>query len=140
MLQDGSVLKGEIVSESETEIVIRTLVGEVRVSRALIKLLEREEKDPEGREEIALQESFGEFEDQVAGILIGEVADPGTKAFYKALSRQAKGPFLAVAEPAGAEILLRLSLRIPILYGVGRLFRTGQFDPAKIQDSGSDAR
>ncbi len=61
LLEDGTVLKGEIVSESEAE----------------------------------LQVSFGEFEDQVAGLILTEVADADTAVFYKALDMKAKGPFLA---------------------------------------------
>ena len=98
LLEDGTVLKGELVSESETEVVIKSLLGELRVARVHIKILEREDKAEEEDQEVAgaaLQASFGEFEDQVAGLILGEVADADTAAFYKALDRKAKGLFLA---------------------------------------------
>ena len=98
LLADGTVLKGEIVSESETEVAIETSIGELRVERTLIKMIEREGEAREADRQIAeaeLQASFGEFEDQVAGLILKEVADADTAAFYKALDRKAKGPFLA---------------------------------------------
>lgn len=98
LLEDGTVLKGEIVSESETEVVIKSLIGELRVARVHIKILEREDKAEGAEEQVAgaeLQASFGEFEDQVAGLILGEVASADTAAFYKALDRKAKGVFLA---------------------------------------------
>ena len=94
----ATVLKGEIVSESETEVAIETSIGELRVERTLIKMIEREGEAREADRQIAeaeLQASFGEFEDQVAGLILKEVADADTAAFYKALDRKAKGPFLA---------------------------------------------
>ncbi|MCY3679971.1 MAG: GWxTD domain-containing protein [Gemmatimonadetes bacterium] len=100
LLEDGTVLKGEIVSESEDEVVIKSLIGELRVKRVHIKILEREDKagELETDQEFAgaeLLASFGEFEDQVAGLILGEVASADTAAFYKALDRKAKGLFLA---------------------------------------------
>ncbi|MCY3870764.1 MAG: GWxTD domain-containing protein [Gemmatimonadetes bacterium] len=98
LLEDGTVLKGEIVSESETEVVLKTLIGELRVAQVHIKILEREDKTEEAEEQVAgaeMQASFGEFEDQVAGLILGEVASADTAAFYKALDRKAKGVFLA---------------------------------------------
>ena len=98
LLEDGTVLKGEIVSESESEVVLKTLIGELRVERVHIKILEREDKAEEEDQEVAgaaLQASFGGFEDQVAGLILGEVASADTAAFYKALDRKAKGLFLA---------------------------------------------
>ena len=100
LLEDGTVLKGELVSESEAEVVLKTSIGELRVQRSLIKMLEREDKteESETNQQVAtveLQASFGAFEDQVAGLILGEVADADTAAFYKALDRKAKGPFLA---------------------------------------------
>ena len=100
LLEDGTVLKGELVSESETEVVLKTSIGELRVQRSLIKMLEREDKTEESETDqqvaaVELQASFGAFEDQVAGLILGEVADADTAAFYKALDRKAKGPFLA---------------------------------------------
>ena len=41
LLEDGTVLKGEIVSESETEVVIKTSMGELRVKKSLIKMIEQ---------------------------------------------------------------------------------------------------
>ena len=41
LLEDGTVLKGEIVSESEAEVVIKTPMGELRVEKSLIKMIER---------------------------------------------------------------------------------------------------
>ena len=98
LLEDGTVLKGELVSESEAEVVIKSLLGELRVKKLLIKMMEREDKAEEAEEQVAgaeLQASFGEFEDQVAGLILGEVASADTAAFYKALDRKAKGLFLA---------------------------------------------
>ena len=98
LLEDGTVLKGEIVSESEAEVVVKTLIGELRVERVHIKILEREDNAEEAEEQIAgaeLQASFGEFEDQVAGLILAEVASADTAAFYKALDRKNKGLFLA---------------------------------------------
>ncbi|MXX12636.1 MAG: GWxTD domain-containing protein, partial [Gemmatimonadetes bacterium] len=98
LLEDGTVLKGELVSESETEVVIKSLLGELRVAQVHIKILEREDKAEEEDQEVAgaeLQASFGEFEDQVAGLILGEVASADTAAFYKALDRKNKGLFLA---------------------------------------------
>ncbi len=98
LLEDGTVLKGEIVSESEAEVVLKTLMGELRVARVHIKILEREDKIEEADQVAAgaeLQASFGAFEDQVAGLILGEVASADTAAFYKALDRKAKGVFLA---------------------------------------------
>ena len=40
LLEDGTVLKGEIVSESEAEVVIKTPMGELRVKKSLIKMIE----------------------------------------------------------------------------------------------------
>ncbi|MCZ6632423.1 MAG: tetratricopeptide repeat protein, partial [bacterium] len=98
LLEDGTVLKGEIVSETETEIVIRTSwIGELKLSRSSVVMLEREgKKEGEGSTGGAaeLQDSFGEFEDQVAGLILAEVAGADTAAFYRALGRKAKGPFL----------------------------------------------
>lgn len=98
LLEDGTVLKGELVSESEDEVVIKSLLGELNIKKSLIKMMEREDKAEEAEEqvaEVALQASFGEFEDQVAGLILGEVASADTAAFYKALDRKAKGLFLA---------------------------------------------
>ncbi len=100
LLEDGTVLKGEIVSESEDEVVLKTLMGELRVARVHIKILEREDKAEETEADrqvtgAELQASFGAFEDQVAGLILGEVASADTAAFYKALDRKAKGVFLA---------------------------------------------
>ena len=100
LLEDGTVLKGEIVSESEDEVVLKTLMGELRVARVHIKILEREGKAEETEADrqvtgAELQASFGAFEDQVAGLILGEVASADTAAFYKALDRKAKGVFLA---------------------------------------------
>ncbi len=98
LLEDGTVLKGEMVSESEAEVVVKTLIGELRVERVHIKILEREDNAGEAEEQIAgaeLQASFGEFEDQVAGLILAEVASADTAAFYKALDRKNKGLFLA---------------------------------------------
>ena len=96
LLEDGTVLKGEMVSESETEVVLKTLMGELQVARVHIKILEREDKTEESETDqqvatVELQASFGAFEDQVAGLILGEVADADTAAFYKALDRKAKG-------------------------------------------------
>ena len=98
LLEDGTVLKGEIASETETEVAIKTSIGDLRVQRSLIKMIEREgEARDADRQiaEVALQASFGEFEDRVAGLILKEIADADTAAFYKALDRKAKGPFLA---------------------------------------------
>ena len=100
LLVDGTVLKGEIVSESESEVVLKTLIGELRVERVHIKILEREREaeDGEAGQQVAeaeLQASFGELEAQVAGLILAEVADADTAAFYKALDRKNKGLFLA---------------------------------------------
>ena len=98
LLEDGTVLKGELVSESEDEVVIKSLMGELEIKKSLIKMMEREDKAEEAEEQVAgaeLQASFGEFEDQVAGLILGEVASADTAAFYKALDRKAKGLFLA---------------------------------------------
>ena len=98
LLEDGTVLKGELASESETEVVIKSLLGELEIKKSLIKMMEREDKAEEVEEQITgaeLQASFGEFEDQVAGLILGEVASADTAAFYKALDRKAKGLFLA---------------------------------------------
>ncbi len=98
LLVDGTVLKGEIMSESEAEVVVKTLIGELRVEKSLIKMIEREDSAEEGDQQIAgaeLQASFGEFEDQVAGLILAEVASADTAAFYKALDRKNKGLFLA---------------------------------------------
>ena len=93
------MLKGEMVSESEAEVVLKTLIGELRVERVHIKILEREREVEEGEAgqqvEAELQASFGEFEDQVAGLILAEVANADTATFYKALDRKAKGLFLA---------------------------------------------
>ena len=92
------MLKGEIVSESETEVVVKTSIGELRVEKSLIKMIEREDKAEEADQQVAaaeLQVSFGEFEDEVAGLILAEVADADTAAFYKALDRKNKGLFLA---------------------------------------------
>ena len=100
LLVDGTVLKGEIVSESESEVVLKTLIGELRVERVHIKILEREREAVEGEAgqqvaEAELQASFGELEEQVASLVLGEVASADTAAFYKALDRKNKGLFLA---------------------------------------------
>ena len=100
LLEDGTVLKGEIVSESETEVVIKTAMAELRVAQVHIKILEREREAEEGEAEqqvakAELQASFGELEEQVASLVLGEVASADTTAFYKALDRKAKGLFLA---------------------------------------------
>jgi len=34
LLEDGTVLKGEIVSESEDEVVLKTSMGELRVKKS----------------------------------------------------------------------------------------------------------
>ena len=88
LLVDGTVLKGEIVSESESDVVLKTLIGELRVERVHIKILERE-REAEGGEagqqvaEVELQASFGEFEEQVAGLVLAEVADADTALFTR---------------------------------------------------------
>ncbi len=98
LLEDGTVLKGELVSESEAEVVLKTLIGELRVAQVHIKILEREDKAEEADQQgtsVELQASFGAFEDQVAGLILAEVASADTAAFYKALDRKNKGLFLA---------------------------------------------
>ena len=98
LLEDGTVLKGEIASESDAEVVIETSIGELRVARTLIKMIEREGESREADGPIAeseLQASFGEREDRMTGAILQAVADADTAAFYRALDRKAKGPFLA---------------------------------------------
>lgn len=127
LLEDGTVLKGELVSESETEVVIKSLLGELRVARVHIKILEGEDKAEEEDQEVAgaeLQASFGEFEDQVAGLILGEVASADTAAFYKALDRKAKGLFLARFWQARNPLMLKYYLNSPYdpqPLGVGRM-------------------
>ena len=116
LLVDGTVLKGEIVSESESEVVLKTLIGELRVERVHIKILEREDNAGETEERVAeaeLQASFGEFEEQMAGLILAEVADADTAAFYKALDRKNKGLFLARFWQARNPLVLKYYLNSP---------------------------
>ena len=48
LLEDGTVLKGEIAAETETEVVIKTAMGELRVAKSLIKMIERPSRNVTG--------------------------------------------------------------------------------------------
>ena len=80
LLEDGTVLKGEVVSESETEVVIKTAMGELRVEKSLIKMIERPSRNvtvlledgtvlkgemvSESEAEVVLKTSIGELQVQ----------------------------------------------------------------------------
>ena len=149
LLVDGTVLKGEMVSESETEVVLKTLMGELQVARVHIKILEREDKTEESETDqqvatVELQASFGAFEDQVAGLILGEVADADTAAFYKALDRKNKGLFLARFWQARNPLVLKYYYD----YHFGRryvtvsdaYFERGDLIPKKVSHAGAASR
>jgi GWxTD domain-containing protein len=96
LLTDGTVLKGEVVSENEDQIVIETVVGRLTVLRDLIQMFEQAGVDSEqvDVERYVLNDAFGVLEDQIAYKLISTVS-VDTAAFYRALDRSEKGTFLA---------------------------------------------
>lgn len=97
LLTDGSVLKGEVISETEDQVVIQTVLGDLAVARPLIQMFEQTVVDSALGQEtaVALSESFGKMEDLIAHSLIATVAGVDTAAFYRALDRAKKGAFLA---------------------------------------------
>lgn len=98
LLTDGSVLKGEVVSETEDQIVIQTVLGDLTVDRRLIRMFEEEKAEAGESEETVFQaelsDAFGKMEDVVAHALISTAAGADTAAFYRALDRDKKGSFL----------------------------------------------
>ncbi|MDP6042475.1 MAG: GWxTD domain-containing protein, partial [Candidatus Latescibacteria bacterium] len=97
LLTDGSVLKGDVVSETDDRIVLRTLLGELSVDRKLIQMLKLENASGESEEadiQVVLSDDFGKTQDEVARALVATAANADTAAFYRALDREEKGPFL----------------------------------------------
>ena len=94
LLTDGSVLKGTIVADADGQIIIRTVLGELLVDRALVKMLEEDQKVGEVNLETVLSEDYGETQDEIAVALIARAASEDTATVYRALDRDKKGPFL----------------------------------------------
>lgn len=97
VLTDGSVLKGQVISETDSQIVIQTLLGEAKLGRDLIGMMEQTNPEPvngaECKTTVNVSEAFGDLEDRLAKDLILANSGFGTAAFYGSLDRSKRVAF-----------------------------------------------